>query len=95
MKNVSHETIVNSSNYITTASKYGSAMEKHGIGLENMEFYSVLSVAREFNIPAGGVFAVTNYTDEHAHEAFKKNHKVAMEKLVTHLEEKRWIKPNP
>lgn len=91
MKNVSHETIVNSSNYITTDFAYGPKLEKHGIGLENMEFYAVVSVAREFDIPVGGLFVVTNYTDKNAHEDFKKNHKAAMAELTAALEERRWI----
>ena len=36
-KNVSHETIVNSSNYITTDMDLAKNFEKFGIGLENME----------------------------------------------------------
>ena len=57
-----------------------------------MEFFSVLSVAKEFEIPAFGIFVVTNYTDSNAHEDFVKNHKSAMEKLIKYLEEKNIIK---
>ena len=82
---VSHETIVNSSNYITTSESIGKVAQKVGLSLENMEFFSVLNVAKEFNIPAGGVFVVTNYCNSSAHEDFKKNHKKAMQILEEHL----------
>lgn len=85
VESVSHETIVNSSNYITTSKDISNTALKVGLSLENMEFYSVLSVAKEFNIPAGGVFVVTNYCDSNAHEDFKKNHKEAMKKLEEHI----------
>jgi nucleoside phosphorylase len=50
-----------------------------------MEFFSVLKIAEEFNIPAGGVFCITNYTNENAHEDFLKNHEKAKELLSTHV----------
>lgn len=78
---VSHETIVNSSNYVTTDLELSKEYSSHKIALENMEFFSVMSIAKEFNIPAAGVFIVTNYCDEDAHEEFLKNHKESMEKL--------------
>jgi len=40
-----------------------------------MEFFSILSVAKEFEIPVAGIFVITNYTNENAHEDFIKNHK--------------------
>jgi len=86
-----HETkeiIVNSSNYITTNKQLAKNFLRFGIGLENMEFFAFLSVAREFEIPAGGVFCVTNYTDENAHEEFVKNHTKAKELLETFVSEK-------
>ncbi len=83
--NVSHETIVNSSNYITTSKEISARAKKVGLSLENMEFFSIVSVAQEFNIPVGGVFIVTNYCDSSAHEDFKKNHSEAMKKLEEHL----------
>ena len=49
--NVSRETIVNSSNYITTDKLSALAFDKLGFGIENMEFYSVVKVAKEFNFP--------------------------------------------
>jgi len=50
-----------------------------------MEFYAVLKIAQEFNIPAGGVFCITNYTNTNAHEDFISNHKKAKELLTTHV----------
>ena len=86
--NVSHETLINSSNYITTDINYSKFFIKNGIGLENMEFFSVLSVAKEFEIPAGGIFVVTNYCDKDAHNDFKKNHKKAMKVLEEYVRKK-------
>ncbi len=85
---VSRETIVNSSNYITTSEELSKRYLKHKIGLENMEFFSVVKVAKEFAIPVAGIFVVTNYCNKQAHEVFKQNHKIAMEKLIQHLTEK-------
>ncbi|WP_281951815.1 purine-nucleoside phosphorylase [Nitrosophilus kaiyonis] len=90
--NVSHETLVNSSNYITTNSKYNDFFLKNGIGVENMEFFSVLSVAKEYEIPAGGIFAVTNYCDKDAHKNFINNQKKAMRILEEYVREKFGIK---
>ncbi|KIM11979.1 MAG: purine nucleoside phosphorylase [Sulfuricurvum sp. PC08-66] len=87
-KGVSHETIVNSSNYITTDASYGTKMQALGIGLENMEFFAFLRVAQEFGIPAGGVFVVTNYTNAQAHEDFKRHHKEALDTLSHYLYER-------
>ena len=56
--------IVNSSNYITTNKELSKNFLKHNIHLENMEFYSVAAVAKEFEIPLLGIFVVTNYTDK-------------------------------
>jgi nucleoside phosphorylase len=91
---VSRETIVNSSNYITTDKKLSKHYLEKGIGVENMEFYSVLKVAREFGIPAGGVFVVTNYCDENAHSDFLNNHKEAMKILERYMSEhaKEWFR---
>lgn len=80
--------IVNSSNYISTNKELTSKFLKLGIGIENMEFFSVLKIAQEFNIPAGGVFCVTNYTDENAHEDFVKNHEKAKELLTKHVQQR-------
>jgi nucleoside phosphorylase len=75
---VSHETFINSSNYITQNENFGKYFINKKIDLENMEFYSVLNVAKKFNLPAGGIFVVTNYCDENAHIAYKKNYKKAI-----------------
>ncbi len=89
--NVSHETfknvIVNSSNYICTDFNIAKHYRKHSIELENMEFFSVVSVAKEYNIPVKGVFAVTNYTDKNAHKEYMKNYKKAKEILINYLKE--------
>jgi len=82
------DTIVNSSNYISTNMQLTKKFLKLGIGIENMEFFSVLAVAKEFNIPAGGVFCVTNYTDENAHSDFLKNHEKAKELLSQHVKKR-------
>jgi nucleoside phosphorylase len=87
-EDVSRETFVNCSNYITTEGRYAKEYLKRNIHLENMEFYAVLKVAHKFGIPAGGIFVVTNYCDENAHEDFVKNHKEAMLKLTAYMNEK-------
>ena len=82
---VSRETIVNSSNYITTDRSLSTHYISKNIHLENMEFYAVLKVAKAFNIPASGVFIVTNYCDENAHRDFMENHKEAIKKLTNYI----------
>jgi nucleoside phosphorylase len=79
------EIIVNSSNYITTNEDLAKKFLKIGVGIENMEFFAVLKVAQEFDIPAGGVFCITNYTNKNAHEDFIKNHEKAKELLGLHV----------
>lgn len=86
---VSRETIINSSNYITTDATLGQHYLVNNIGLENMEFYAVLKVAKAFNIPAGGAFIVTNYCNENAHADFIKNHKEAMKQLSEYVHKGR------
>lgn len=77
---VSHETnkakqaTINSSNYITTSESIAKRMLQAGILLENMEFFSVLSVAKHFEIPCLGIFCVTNYCDSNAHSDFIIHH---------------------
>ncbi len=78
--------IVNSSNYITTNKALAKSFLQYGIGLENMEFFAFLSVAKEFDIPAGGLFCVTNYTDENAHKDFLKNQQKAKMLLEEYVE---------
>ena len=83
--NVSRETIVNSSNYITTDENLSPFYLKNNIGIENMEYFAVLKVAQHFNIPVAGAFIVTNYCNAHAHADFIKNHKEAMAKLTNYI----------
>lgn len=89
---VRNDTIVNSSNYISTNKELCENYNKYGIGIENMEYFSILSVAKEFEIPVAGIFIITNYTDENAHKEFLSNHKEAMSKLTQYLVEKNIIK---
>ncbi len=86
------DTIVNSSNYISTNQKLSKEFLQYGIGVENMEFFSVLKVAKEFDIDVKGIFVITNYTDKNAHQDFIKNHKEAMDRLVKYLLDKGIIK---
>ena len=79
------EIIVNSSNYISTNDELTKKFLNFGVGIENMEFFSVLKIAQEFDIPAGGVFCITNYTNKNAHEDFLKNHEKAKELLTDHV----------
>lgn len=80
--------VVNSSNYISTNKELTSKFLGLGIGIENMEFFAVLQVAQEFNIPAGGVFCVTNYTDVNAHKDFIENHEKAKMLLTDHVKKR-------
>ena len=89
---VSRETIINCSNYITTSKERSEEFLKLGLELENMEFYSVISVAKEFNIPVGGAFIVTNYCNSSAHKDFIKNHSRAKELLEEYLKSKGIVK---
>ena len=84
------DVVINSSNYISTNKELTKNFLKFGVEIENMEFFSVLKVAEEFNIPAGGVFCVTNFTDKNAHQDFLKNHEKAKELLDEHV--KRRVK---
>jgi nucleoside phosphorylase len=79
------DVIVNSSNYISTNEMLTRKFLNFGVGIENMEFFSVLAVAKEFDIPAGGVFCITNYTNKEAHADFLKNHNKAKELLEAHV----------
>ena len=79
------DTLVNCSNYITTDEASATQMQKMGLSIENMEFFAFLRVAQEFNIPAGGVFCVTNYCNENAHQDFLNNHTEAKKRLGEHV----------
>lgn len=87
---VSRETsiMINSSNYITSDNEVSQEYLKLGCELENMEFYSVLKVADDFEIPAYGIFIVTNYCDENAHADFVKNHAYAKSLLSDYVKDK-------
>ncbi len=88
------DTIVNSSNYISTNYELSKQFNSYEIGIENMEFYSVVKIAQEFDIDVKGIFVVTNYTNDKAHQDFISNHKEAMDKLISHLELKSIIVPH-
>jgi len=90
--NVSRETIVNSSNYITTDKLSALAFDKLGFEIENMEFYSVMKVAKEFNLPVKGIFVITNYCDKNAHNEYIKNIKQAKQLLINYLKKHKYIK---
>jgi len=87
-KEQSSTLIVNSSNYITKNIEYGKFYIKHNIHLENMEFFSVMRVAKEFDIPVLGIFVVTNYTDKDAHKEFIQNHQKAKKLLSEYMFER-------
>lgn len=82
------DVIVNSSNYISTNEELTKKFLKLGIEAENMEFFAVLRVAQEFDIPAGGVFCITNYTNKDAHADFLKNHEEAKKLLSEHIKKR-------
>ena len=88
LKDVSRETLVNSSNYITTDKEIGKYYTAQNVQIENMEFFAVMKVAQFYGISAGGIFAVTNYCDENAHDDFLKNQKEAMAKLDAYVKAK-------
>jgi nucleoside phosphorylase len=83
--NYKSNTIVNSSNYITTDNLSSKKALDKKIDIENMEFYSVASVAKHFNLPFLGIFIITNFTNKNASNEFKKNHKTALIKLKEHI----------
>ncbi len=86
-KDVSRETQVNSSSYITIDPNTSKTFLAHNIDLENMEFYAVLKVANAFNIPANGIFIVTNYCDKDAHKDFISNHDKAKRLLTEYIKD--------
>lgn len=87
-EDVSRETIVNSSNYITTEEEVSKAYLNKNIDLENMEYFAVLKVAKAFRIPVAGAFIVTNYCNKNAHKDFMDNHKEAMLRLTSYIKNK-------
>ncbi|HBD8855405.1 TPA: purine-nucleoside phosphorylase, partial [Campylobacter jejuni] len=91
-ENVSRETIkINSSNYICKNSKAAKEFSKLGFFAENMEAFSVLSVAKNLNIDAECILCATNFCNENAHEDFIKNHQKAKEKLEEYLKKYHYI----
>jgi nucleoside phosphorylase len=82
------DVIVNSSNYISTNEELTKKFLTFDVGIENMEFFAVLKIAQEFNIPAGGIFCITNYTNKNAHEDFMKNHDKAKKLLTLHVKKR-------
>ena len=86
------EIVVNSSNYITTDKLSALAFDKLGFSIENMEFYSVVKTAKEFNIPVKGIFVITNYCHKEAHDEYLKNIKQAKQILINYLKQKGYIK---
>ncbi|PZT47342.1 purine-nucleoside phosphorylase [Helicobacter valdiviensis] len=93
-QNVSHETllnqnqkIVNCSNYISTDESLAQIMVKLGILYENMEFFSILQVAKNFEIPAFGIFCVTNHIHKDSQKEFFSNHNEAKKRLENYIKE--------
>ena len=86
-EDIENDVIVNSSNYITTDEELSKEYLKKSIHLENMEFYSVLKVAKSFAIPVAGVFIITNYCNKNAHKDFLSNHKEAMNKVSEYIKQ--------
>lgn len=88
---VSYETIINSSNYITTDKSLWQGYLSHKIQAENMEFFAVLKMAEHFLVKTKGIFVVTNYCDQNAHQDYLKNYAKAKEILSQYLKEKSLI----
>ncbi len=76
-----HQHTVNSSNYITADAALADRFRKLGLGAESMEFFSVMAAARHFQIPAAGIFYITNYCFEAAHDQFIAHHPEAIATL--------------
>ncbi len=89
VSDVSRETIdiVNSSNYVTTDFELAKLYRERNIELENMEFFSIYSVCKKFNIEVNGIFVVTNYCDKNAHKDFIINHEKAKKLLIEYVNE--------
>lgn len=88
---VSRETFINSSNFITKDTLSAKKLFKLGAYAENMEFYSIMAVAKKFNIPAKGIFIATNFCNANAHKDFMHNHSLAKDMLCEYLEHKGLI----
>ena len=88
---IKDELVINSSNYITADFDIAQKYQEYKIYLENMEFFAVLSIAKKFDIPVGGIFAITNYCDKDAHQDFIKNYQASKEKLTEYLYQNGYI----
>ena len=84
----SKDVIVNSSNYISTDFNLVKKFNTFGVEIENMEFFSVVKIAQEYDIPVGGVFCISNFCDENAHADFLKNHDKVKELLALHVDKR-------
>ncbi|MBX1886296.1 purine-nucleoside phosphorylase [Campylobacter peloridis] len=89
--NVSHETMINSSNYICKDKNIAKQFFEKGLHIENMEAYAVLSCAKMQGINGICYLCATNFCDEFAHEDFLKNHQKAKELLKDFLLDKKLI----
>lgn len=85
--NVPHGTLVNSSNYITSSKNSSKLFLQKGLEIENMEAFSFLSVAKEFDLDAEVVLIVTNYCFEDSHKEYVSNLKPSMKKLGEYVRE--------
>lgn len=83
-------TIVNSSNYITSDANSGKRFRDLGLDLENMEFFSIVSVCKHFQIPAKGIFIITNYSHSSAHNEFIRNHQKAKSLLNNYVKDNHY-----
>jgi len=88
VEDVSRETWVNSSHYITTDVVSAKQYLEKDIDLENMEFYAVLKVAKKLGIPAKGILIVTNYCNAEAHRDFIANHDEAKHLLSEYIKDR-------
>ena len=88
IEDVSRETLVNSSHYITTDAASARQYLENNIDLENMEFYAVLKVAKVLGIPAKGILIVTNYCHADAHKEFIVNHDEAKRLLSEYIKDR-------
>ena len=89
---VSQETFIsNASNYICANARSAAKFKALGLDLENMEIFSVLSVAKHFGVEAACFLCASNYCDEKAHETFLANHARAKKNLENFLQEKNYI----
>lgn len=79
--NVPRGTFINSSNYITASKEAAKKFLDKELDAENMEFFAFLYVAGLFNVEASGIFVVTNYCYENAHQEYRVNYKKALEIL--------------